>query len=517
MRQSRCCRAFCRPPVSFSESCRLITRQTRPLPNRAEVGGAAPARPAQRSTARAATALAAITGGGLFLTAFAAPAQTLTQALAEAYITNPQLLAQRALLRATDEQVPQALSGWRPTVNFTGNIGGTRSGFTTPPTTTLGITVPSVTTFNTFQSNSFGVAVTQPIYSGGRTVAQTRQAIQTVQSTRAQTLAVETSVLQSVAQAYLDVVRDQALVEVNRNNVRVLREQLTATQDRFRVGEVTRTDVAQAEASLAQAIGNLTSAEGALAQSRAAYVAAVGQAPGILLLPRERPALPATREEAQSLAANNNFSVISANFAELAARDNIDVVRGQLLPQISLLGNVSRVASPNVALNNSVENSGSITLQMTMPLYEAGAIYSQTRQAEQTVGQRRSQVDQARRTAVQAVTDAWEALKSGRAAVVSFAAAVRAAQIALQGTQQEALVGTATTLDVLIQTQTLLTAQSSLVVAEHDTAIAEYNITAATGRLIAPELHLPVKLYDMDAHYREVKGKWAGFGGGLRE
>jgi outer membrane protein TolC len=246
-------------------------------------------------------------------------------------------------------------------------------------------------------------------------------------------------------------------------------------------------------------------------------VAAVGQPPGILLLPRERPALPANRVEAQSLAANNNFSVISANFAELAARDNIDVVRGQLLPQISLVGNVSRSAAPSVTLSNSQENSGTISLQMTMPLYEGGAIYSQTRQAEQTVGQRRSQVDQARRTAVQAVTNAWEALKSGRAAVGSFAAAVRAAQIALQGTQQEALVGTATTLDVLIQAQQLLTAQSQLVVAEHDTAIAEFNIAAATGRLIAPGLHLPVKFYDMDAHYREVKDKWAGFGGGLRE
>jgi outer membrane protein len=477
----------------------------------------APHRPTKRPSARAAAALAAITGSSLFLSVITAQAQTLTQALAEAYNTNPQLLAQRALLRATDEQVPQALSGWRPTVNFSGNIGGTRSQFATPPTVTLGIPVPSVTQYNTFQSNSLSLDVTQPIYSGGRTVAQTRQAVETVQSTRAQTLAIETSVFQSVAQAYLDVVRDQALVEVNRNNVRVLREQLTATQDRFRVGEVTRTDVAQAEASLAQAIGNLTSAEGALAQSRAEYVAAVGQSPGILLLPRERPTLPATREEAQSLAANNNFSVISANFAELAARDNIDVVRGQLLPQISLVGNLSRVASPAVTLANSVENSGSVTLQMTMPLYEAGAIYSQTRQAEQTVGQRRSQVDQARRTAVQTATDAWEALKSGRASVVSFGAAVRAAQIALQGTQQEALVGTATTLDVLIQVQTLLTVQSQLVVAEHDTALAEYNVAAATGRLIAPELHLPVKLYDMDAHYRGVRDKWGGFGGGLRE
>jgi TolC family type I secretion outer membrane protein len=499
----------------------LIKSPRRPLPHRAAadilIGGAGPARLAKQSCTRPAAALAAMTGGGLFLAATAAQAQTLTQALAESYNTNPQLLAQRALLRATDEQVPQALSGWRPTVNFTGNIAGTTSQFFSGATTVNGRTVTAPTQATTFQSNNLSVAITQQIYSGGRTVAQTREAVQTVQSTRAQTLAVETSVFQSVVLAYLDVVRDQALVEVNRNNVKVLREQLTATQDRFRVGEVTRTDVAQAEASLAQAIGNLTAAEGALAQSRAEYVAAVGQRPGILLLPRERPALPATREEVQSLAANNNFTVISANFAELAARDGIDVVRDQLLPQISVVGTLSRSAAPAVTLSGTLENSATVSLQMTMPLYEGGAIYSQTRQAEQTVGQRRSQVDQARRAAVQAATDAWEALKSGRAAINSFAAAVRAAQIAVQGVQQEALVGTATTLDVLIQVQTLLTAQSSLVVAEHDTALAEFNIAATTGRLIAPELHLPVKLYDMDAHYREVEGKWAGFGGGLKE
>jgi outer membrane protein len=493
-----------------------MTHGTRPPPHRAvaktAIGGVGPARH------RMAAALATITGGGLFFAALAAQAQTLTEAMAEAYNSNPQLLSQRALLRATDEQVPQALSGWRPTVTFTGNITGNRTAFNPGPTAVAGITVsPGMFSFNTYQSNQLTVQATQPIYSGGHTVAQTRVAIQTVQSTRAMTLATESTVLQSVAQAYLDVVENQSLVEVNRNNVKVLREQLTATQDRFRVGEVTRTDVAQAEASLAQAIGNLVSAEGALAQARAEYVAAVGKPPGILVLPRERPALPATREEAQTLAANNNFNVISANFAELAARDNIDVVRSQLLPQISLVGSLDRSAAPSVTISDSIEYSASLGVQMTMPLYEAGAIYSQTRQAEQTVGQRRSAVDQARRLAVQTATDAWEALKSGRAAVISFAAAVRAAQIALQGTQQEALVGTATTLDVLIQVQTLLTAQSTLVMAEHDTALAEFNIAAATGRLIAPELHLPVKFYDMDAHYREVKDKWAGFGGGLRE
>ncbi|MBV8739580.1 MAG: TolC family outer membrane protein [Alphaproteobacteria bacterium] len=437
-----------------------------------------------------------------------AAAQTLTQALAEAYNTNPQLLAQRALLRATDESVPQALSGWRPTVNFTGNLGGTRASFAQPPLKTQ---------YTTFYSNLLNLQVTQPVYSGGRTLAQTRQAMNTVESTRAQTLAIETTVFQAVAMAYLDVVRDQALLEVDRNNVQVLRKQLEATQDRFRVGEVTRTDVAQAESSLAQAIGTETAAEGTLATSRAEYIRAVGHPPGVLLLPRERPALPATREEAQSLAANNNFNVISANFAELAARDNIDVVKSQLLPQISLVGSLNRNRGPSITLSGAVEQTASVQAQMTWSLYEGGTLYSQTRQAEQTVGQRLSQVDDARRAAVQTATDAWETLKAARASISSFAAAVRAAQIALEGTQQQALVGTATTLDVLIQNQQLLTTQQQLITAEHDAALAEFNLAAATGRLIASDLHLPVQLYDMERHFNLVKYKWGGFRGGLSE
>jgi outer membrane protein len=439
-------------------------------------------------------------------------AQTLTQALADAYNTNPQILAQRALLRATDEQVPQALANWRPTVNFTG-----QAGYATGSQQTAHIADATDRFHQQTRPNALTVTANQPVYRGGRTVAQTSQAINLVESARAQTLAVETLVFQAVAQAYLDVVRDQALVEVNRNNVAVLRKQLEATQDRFRVGEVTRTDVAQAESSLAQAIGNLVTAQGNLENSRAEYVRAVGRPPGTLMLPRDRPALPATLEEAASLAANNNFNVVSAIFAELAARDNIDVVRGQLLPQISVIGTLSRTRDQSLNFKDTLSNSAQITAQLTMPLYEAGAIYSQTRQAEQTVGQRRSQVDDARRAAVQTATTSWSTLQAARASISSFAAAVRAAQIALEGTQQEALVGTRTVLDVLIQNQQLFTTQGQLVTAEHDAALAEFNVAAATGRLIAPELKLPVKFYDMERHYKQVKDKWIGFRGGLSE
>ncbi|MBO0735723.1 MAG: TolC family outer membrane protein [Alphaproteobacteria bacterium] len=467
-------------------------------------------RAAWRVGGRRTATVAVLAGFSVAFAGTSAHAQTLSDALADAYNTNPQLLAQRALLRATDEQVPQALSSWRPTVNFTGQAGYSTNSVQTP-----------AQVFATDRShihlrpNLLQFQANQPIYRGGRTEAQTRQAINTVQATRAQTLSVETTVFQAVAQAYLDVVRDQALVDVQRNNVEVLRKQLEATQDRFRVGEVTRTDVAQAESSLAQAQGQLVTQQGQLEISRAEYVHAVGHPPGRLMLPRERPALPATREEALSLAARNNFSVISANFAELAARDNIDVVRGQLLPQISVVGTLSRGYDTTAATKGTLINTAEITAQLTMPLYEGGAIYSQTRQAQQTVGQRRGQVDDARRVAVQTAAQFWSTLEAARASISSFAAAVRAAQIALEGVQEEALVGTRTVLDVLIQNQQLLTTQSQLVTAQHDAALAEFNLAAAVGRLIAPELKLPVKLYDMEQHYRDVKDKWIGFRGGL--
>jgi outer membrane protein TolC len=188
-----------------------------------------------------------------------------------------------------------------------------------------------------------------------------------------------------------------------------------------------------------------------------------------------------------------------------------------LLPTVSIIGDLNRNFAPSFSLRGTRTDTASVTAQVTMPLYESGLIYSQTRQAQQTVGQRRSQVDDARRVAVQAATQAWETLQANRAAIASFGTAVRAAQIALEGTQQEALVGSRTVLDVLIAEQQLFTTQSQLVTAQHDAALQEFNLAAAIGRLIAPELKLPVQLYDMERHYKSVKDKWLGFGGGLKE
>ena len=437
-----------------------------------------------------------------------ASAQTLSEALTEAYQTNPQLLAQRALLRATDEQVPQALANWRPMVAFTGLAAFETSASAQPH-------------FSTFylhpRSSSLNLSVAQPLYRGARTEAQTRQAINTIQATRAQTLAIETMVFQSVAQSYLNVVRDQNLVVVERNNERVLRKLFEETEERFRIGRLTGTEVAQAQSAFAQATGTRIAAEGQLEISRASYTRAVGHPPGRLVLPRERPALPATREEALSLAAHDNFNVISARFTELAARDNIDLVRGLLLPQISVFSDLNRSNVSEKSVGNVSTSAASITANATMPVYEGGAIYSQTRQAEQTVGQRRSEVDAARRAAVQTAAQTWATLQAARTSIDSFRAAVRTAQIAVAGMREELLDGTRTVLDVLVGQQQVFSTQSQLVTAEHDAALAEFNLAAAVGRLIAPELKLPVRLYDMERHYRAVKEKWIGFDGGLAQ
>jgi outer membrane protein len=188
-----------------------------------------------------------------------------------------------------------------------------------------------------------------------------------------------------------------------------------------------------------------------------------------------------------------------------------------LLPQVSITGSIGRSIAPSITTSGSRSDTASVVAQMTVPLYEAGSVYSQTRQAEQTVGQRRSQVDFARRTAVQLAEQSWETLQAARASIASFITAARAAQIALEGTQQEALVGSRTVLDVLIAEQQLFQTQSQLVGAQHDAALAEYTLVAAIGRLVAPALKLPVELYDMEHHYKLVKDKWFGFGGGLKE
>ena len=430
-------------------------------------------------------------------------AETLPDALVETYNTNPQILAERANLRAVDENVPQALAGWRPVVQFTGSAGLERLE-NTPPAP------PQAPAEESLHPKTLDLNVTQPVYQGGRTVALTAAAEQQVEAERARNAATESTTFFSVIQAYFDVLRDQSVVQLNINNEQVLRRQLEATNDQFHVGSVTRTDVAQAEARLAAARASRQTAEGTLAQSRSNFQRFVGHPPENLTQPDLHPVLPATRTEALAFASTKNPNVIAALFSEDSARSTVTATRAQLLPSVNLVGDINR--AQQVITDGRETTTGSIVARVTMPLYEGGQIYSQTRQAQEKLAQSIGLTDDARRAAVQGAIQAWETVQSAGASSTSLGATIRADQIALEGVRQEQQVGSRTILDVLNQEQELFTDQVSLVGAQHDMRVAQFNLAQQIGTLTAVNLGLPVRLYDVDTHYKSVRDKWLGFG-----
>ncbi|HUK60379.1 MAG TPA: TolC family outer membrane protein [Stellaceae bacterium] len=432
-----------------------------------------------------------------------ANAETLEEAFVSAYNTNPQLLAERANVSAVDEGVPQALAGWRPTVQFTGSAGWEQFE-NTPPTP------PAAPPHETDQPKTADVNITQPIYQGGGTVAKTAAAEQQVEAERARYTALEGTIFFSTVQSYFDVLRDQATVNLNINNEQVLRRQLEATEDQFRVGSLTRTDVAQAEARLAAARASRQQAEGTLASDRANFARFVGHVPQNLVRPELHPVLPLTREEALAVAATKNPNVLAAVFTEQAARSTVVATRAQLLPSLNLVTDLNR--GQETITNGRETTTGSVVFRVTMPLYEGGQIYSQTRQAEEKVAQSIGLTDDARNAAVQGATQAWETIQSARASAYSLQSTISADQVALEGVRQEQQVGARTILDVLNQQQELFSDEVSLVQAQHDLAVAEFNLAQQIGSLSAVNLGLPVKLYDARTHYDSVRDKWIGFG-----
>ncbi len=449
-----------------------------------------------RSTLQAGTA--ALVALALSLAAAPASGETLNEAMATAYANNPTLQAARAQLRQVDEQVPQALSNWRPTVDIEGNVGETWESNNNKAFGTIS---------NTREPKSATLNVTQPIYRGGRTVAQRDQAENLVSAGRAQLTNVEQQILLQAVTAYVDVLRDMRVLDLTKNNEQVIGEQLKATRERFAVGEVTKTDVSQAESRLARAVADRIQAQGNLTSSRAIYRQVIGMAPGKLDVPDLPGGLPGGEEEAIALS-ENTPTVSEAVFVERAARDGTDVVFGELLPTISLIGQVG--ADDEITRPNQRTASAAIFAQVVIPLYQAGGVESRVRESKQLTAQRRQELDEARRLAIQDATTAWQALETARAQIESFQAEVEATQIALNGVRQEQEVGLRTVIDVLDQQQEVLNAQVSLVVARRDSIVAAYQTLAAVGTLTAADLQLPVELYDPEKHYREVRDKWWG-------
>lgn len=436
---------------------------------------------------------------GLFGAAGMAKAESLEEVLASTYSTNPTLLARRARLRSADEAVPQALANWRPTVAMTGSVGrGLYSN-------------NAYAKYDMARTPKTGaVTLTQPLYRGGRTVAATSQADNTVLSERALLAATEQSILLAATNAYLNVVRDEEVVKLSINNEQVLRRQLEATQERFKVGEITRTDVSQAEARLSKATADRVAAEGTLQSSRANYLNNVGRPPETLVQPTLPPTMPATLDEVSAVALAQNPNVVAADYSYAAAQDGVDLVFGELLPTVSLSADVNRSLQTSTMKSETIAQE--VLLNLSVPLYEGGGTYSRVRASKHTAGQRRIEADQARRDAMETGSKAWETLQAAKAQAKAFESQIKASELALAGVREESKVGSRTVLDVLNAEQELFDARVNLAKAQHDVLAAGYQVKSALGQMTAQGLNLSVEVYDPTKHYDDVRGKWIGNG-----
>jgi len=440
-----------------------------------------------------------------------APPDTLVQALAEAYANNATLAEQRAALREADENVPTAISGWRPTIELSGTIGRSSETVTelSPPSIfdpeTSKTRLPETGSPETAQ-----VTLTQPIYSGGKVIDQTREAENTVYAARAQLLATEQTVFLNVVNAYVTVITDQHVLDLDKNNQTVLEQQLAATRAQFNVGEITLTSVAQAQASLAQAIEQVAVAEGNLQIADENFRQLVGDYPGNLAPPQPLDLPVDSSQQAGALAVANNPNVLAAKYTDAANKDAIDVAFAALLPQISL--QVSGFTESNPSGEGTSVRGGSVVGQVTVPLYQGGAEYAEIRAARAREQQSFASIIDQQRTAYAQATQAWEAFVASRDAIVSTNSEIKANAIALDGTEREEIVGTRTTLDVLNAQQALLTSQVQQV--ENIAQLVEnsYTVAQAIGRLSVTDLGLPVTPYDDVKYYRLVK--FAGIGTG---
>ena len=432
-------------------------------------------------------------------------AESISGALARAYGFNPDLNAQRASARAVDENLPTALSGYRPQVNANADIG--RSFVSTGGGAGGGGGLGGSAAAT---PRGFGLSVTQNIWNGNRTLNNVRRADSQILQARETIRLTEQNILASAATSYMNVLRDTAILNLRRNNVEVLEQQLRQTRDRFQVGEVTRTDVAQAEASLAQGQADSFTAQSNLQTSMANFRQIVGIEPRNLqpARPLEK-LLPRSVQAAVALSQSEHPAIQAALHNVDTAALNVKVIEGQLYPTVGVTGTVSKrydaINSPD-----SRTLSASIVGSLTVPIYEGGAVYSGIRQAKELLGQARLQADLQREQIRAQVVSSWGVWLNSRAVIDAAQSQVRAAEIALNGVREEAKVGQRTTLDVLNAQQLLLNARVQLVVAQRDRVVGSYAVLAAIGQLSADRLGLKVVKYDPTVHYDQVKGKWIG-------
>lgn len=435
-------------------------------------------------------------------------ADTIEAALVRAYQNNPQLNAQRAQVRVTDENVPQALSGYRPRVAVTASAGVAY----TDALSTQGGTPTTVVRTPIVGGNaprSIGATVTQTLFNGQQTANRTRAAEGQVSGAREALRSLDSSVLLSAATIYMDYLRDSAIVEVQKSNVRVLEQTLKQTRDRFNVGEVTRTDVAQSEAQLAAGRTQLLTAEANLTTTRSNFRRIIGNEPVNLApgSPVDR-YLPATLPAAVELGLIQNPNVTAAMFGVDVNFLNVKVAEGALLPTVTLQAAVQQSYEQSLIQYRSF--GASATAQLNVPIYQGGAEYALIRQSKETLAQQRLALEQTRDQTRANVVTAWGQLVAGKAQVQSAQSQVQASEIALNGVREEAKAGQRTTLDVLNAQQALVNARVALVTAQHDRVVASYSVLDKVGRLSPQTLNLATTVYDPSVHYHQVRDSWAG-------
>jgi outer membrane protein len=441
-------------------------------------------------------------------------ADTLKWALTQAYMNNPPLNAQRASVRATDESVPQALSGYRPRVSLSASVGEQYLDTLSKASTTLpGGRTASVysDTHGATAVQTYGGTISQTLFNGFGTSSRTRQAEHLVSAARETLRLTEQTVLLNAATAYMNLIRDAAILDLQRRNVEVLQEQLRQTRDRFNVGEVTRTDVAQAESRLAAARAQVLTAESNFTTSRSTYRQVIGVEPG-----RLEPASPVDRLSPSVLAQAINEArarqpaVTTAMFNVDVAVWQVKIAESSLYPTLNLVGSAQEAFGSTQSLSSLRTFSASILGQLNIPVYQGGTEYATIRQAKETLSQRRIDLDTARDQAQQSTVQSWGQLDAAKAQIQATETQVNASEIALNGVREEARVGQRTTLDVLNAQQELVNARVALVTAQRDRVVASYALLAAVGRLAPEVLGLDVPIYDPRVHYHQVRDTWVG-------
>ena len=439
-----------------------------------------------------------------------AAAEAIDAALARAYQTNPQLNAQRATVRQTDEGVPQALSGYRPSISASASAGKQYidAQANIPGLLPGGASTP-INVKEGFNTWSVGVNASQNLFNA-QTPNRTRAAESRVFAARETLRVIEQSVLLSAASVYMDVLRDEANLELQRNNIRVLQRTLKVTQDRYETGAVTTTDVDQAQAQLASGEASLHSAESTLMTTQANYRRIIGTEPHGLSpgIPVDRFS-PRTLDAAVAQSLSQNPSVTAAMYDVDVAQLQVRIAEAGLYPTLALQGSSQlQQFNSNDATLRLVNST--VQARLTVPIYQGGSEYSAIRQNKEAVGQQRLSLDQVRDQVRANVRQYWGQLDATKAQMEAAERQVKYSESALNGVRNEAQLGQRTTLDVLNALQALLNARVNLIGAQHDRVVASYNVLSAVGRLSPTVLGLPVQIHDPGVHYQQVRDSWIG-------